>query len=153
MTTTPAQKQTAEEKAALRAAGLRKLADLVEAHPELDATYLDDVNTFYAWTKEDVAGAIRAGLEFGAKVTKEPVGNSSSFETKLSWDGFSASVLGSRAQVCERVVVGTETVTKTVKDPEALAAVPEIEVTEEVEVVRWDCRPILDGEPVPSVVA
>jgi hypothetical protein len=151
MTTTPVEKPTPEEIARGRAAGLRKLADLVEAHPELDATYLDDVSTFYAWTKEDAAKAIRAGLEFGAKVTKVPFGDS--FQTKLSWGCFSASVLGSRAQVCERVVVGTETVRKTVKDPAALAAVPDIEVTEEVEQVEWRCHPVLDGESVQSAVA
>jgi hypothetical protein len=48
-----------------------------------------------------------------------------------------------RAQVCRKIVTGTETVTKTVKDPEALANIPMVEVTVEVETFEWMCDPIL----------
>jgi hypothetical protein len=41
--------------------------------------------------------------------------------------------------VCERIVVGTETVTEEVPDPELLAKVPTVTVTEEVEIVEWRC--------------
>lgn len=136
-------KPTAQELAAGRAAGLRKLADMVEAHPELNAVYLDDINVVHATTKDQMAAFIRAGLEFGAKVEKTAYG--STMNVDLHFGAVTVAALGHRAEVCERVVVGTETVTKKVKDPDALAAVPEIEVTEEVEIVRWDCHPILAG--------
>ncbi len=48
-----------------------------------------------------------------------------------------------RDDVCERIVTGTHQVTETGKDPEALAAVPEIEVTKTVEDVEWRCGSIL----------
>jgi hypothetical protein len=58
-----------------------------------------------------------------------------------------------RAEVCERVVVGTREVVEEVKDPEALAAVPMITQTRVEEIVEWQCRPILAAEqdgPVPA---
>lgn len=48
-----------------------------------------------------------------------------------------------RDQVCTRKVVGTETITRLVPASDA----PMIEVTEEREIVEWDCHPLL-GEPV-----
>ena len=42
-------------------------------------------------------------------------------------------------RVCERVVVGTETVTREEPDPEALKQVPTVTVTEEREVIEWRC--------------
>lgn len=54
-------------------------------------------------------------------------------------------VWATRDLVCERVVVGTETVE--VPDPDALAAVPTVPV--EREVVEWRCSPLLaDGTAV-----
>jgi hypothetical protein len=52
-------------------------------------------------------------------------------------------VYGKRAEVCERVVVGTEEVEEEVPDPEALAAVPKVKVTKTVEQVKWVCRLLL----------
>lgn len=52
-----------------------------------------------------------------------------------------------RAQVCERVVTGVETVTEEVPDPEYIAAAPTVTRTREVETVEWKCAPLL-GEPV-----
>jgi hypothetical protein len=54
-------------------------------------------------------------------------------------------VLCDRNEVCEKVVTGTREVTKEVPDPEALAAVPKVTVTETVEDVEWRCHPILDA--------
>jgi hypothetical protein len=51
-----------------------------------------------------------------------------------------------RTSACTRVVTGTKTITETVPDPDALAAVPLVEVTREVEECRWDCTPILATE-------
>jgi len=51
-----------------------------------------------------------------------------------------------RAQVCERVVTGTQTVTEEVPDPDYIAAAPKVTVTREVESVEWNCVPILSHD-------
>ena len=53
--------------AAQQAAGLRALADMIEANPDLAPlanAYLPSMDVFYAWTKDDVAriAAARRGL-------------------------------------------------------------------------------------------
>jgi hypothetical protein len=56
-----------------------------------------------------------------------------------------------RTAACTRVVTGTKTVTETVPDPDALAAVPMVEITRQVEEFRWDCAPILATEHAVAV--
>jgi hypothetical protein len=80
-------------------------------------------------------------LATGAEVAKDYVSDWAG--VNLSWGAIGLHVYARRDQVCERVVTGTETVTRTVKDPAALAEVPEVEVTEEVEIVKWECKPLL----------
>lgn len=58
-------------------------------------------------------------------------------------DLFRYRISVSRGIACRKVVTGTTTVTETIPDPEALAAVPQIEVTREVETFTWDCTPVL----------
>ncbi len=48
-----------------------------------------------------------------------------------------------RAQVCERVVTGVETVTEEIPDPDYIAAAPRVTQTREVETVEWRCVPLL----------
>lgn len=132
------------------ARGLRALADLVEANPELaQDIYLPDVLVMpyqraisdqRAWLVEWKNAALAHGHSFHKHVDDKD------FEGHVDFDAFKVRVLADRDKVCERVVVSTERVTKTVKDPAALAAVPEIEVTEEVEVVEYRCRPLLAAE-------
>lgn len=56
------------------------------------------------------------------------------------------SAYTARENVCERRVVATREVVKNVPDPEAVAAVPLVEVTETVEDVEWVCGPIFAGD-------
>lgn len=56
-------------------------------------------------------------------------------------DGVQWQVTCQRSAVCERVVTGTETITRTVPDP--TVEVPMVEVTETVETVEWVCAPLL----------
>lgn len=49
----------------------------------------------------------------------------------------------SRELVCERKVVATREITKLVPDPEQVALVPMVEVTEKVEDVEWVCDPAI----------
>jgi hypothetical protein len=141
---------TADELAAKLVAGLRALAETIEANPHL----ADDLR--YCWDAVNVplqgqrrapaamAEWARAALNNGAKVTKG--GNDKYFTTAISWGEVGIHVYAPRDEVCERVVTGVETVTKTVPDPVALAAVPQVEVTELVETVEWVCRPLLAAE-------
>jgi hypothetical protein len=48
-----------------------------------------------------------------------------------------------REKVCTRVVTGTETVTEEIPDPEYIAAAPKVTQTREVEVVQWQCEPLM----------
>lgn len=139
---------TPQELASERAAGLRALADLVEATPEVNANYLDGSSSLTVWYahKPDVLPALaRAGLTYGAKVDKK-INDTEIFELHLSFGPIRAVALAQRTDVCERVIVGTETVTETVKDPELLAKVPEIEQTVEREIVEWRCEPLLAAD-------
>lgn len=137
------------ERAAAQAAGLRQLADMIEAHPEIDAYYLRSKavhNALTVWLPddaEDLAAIARAALAHGAKVDKD-IGDQL-YTVVVSFGPIRARAMAMRDQVCERVVVGTEEVTETVKDPDALAKVPEIEVTEEREIIEWRCTPLLEA--------
>ena len=127
--------------AAQQAAGLRALADMIEANPDLAPlanAYLPSMDVFYAWTKDDVARIARAGLAHGAKVEKAAFNNT--FGLTLRWGPVGASTLGDRSNVCERVVT-VETVEEEVPDPEALAAVPTVKQIRQVENVSWKCGP------------
>lgn len=120
-----------------QAEGLRRLADMIEAHPELPASYLTSVNVWYAHSPEDLAAIARAALKHGATVAKDVT--DSIYSLSLSWGPLTAEALAQRANVCERVVTGTEIVTRKVPDPAAAL----VEVTETVEHVEWVCRPLL----------
>lgn len=141
----------AAELAHQQAAGLRALADMIELHPQLAEALrytIDKVNVPIGHVVGDVRAAmadfVRAGARSGATVTKEQDDTWSG--VTLLWGPVGIHVYAARAAVCERVVTGVETVTKTVPDPEALAAVPTVEVTEEVEQVEWRCHPLLADE-------
>lgn len=139
---------TQKQVAAEQAAGLRALADMIEANPELADNFSNALN--HSGMKVhlragdravEMASIARIALRHGAKVRKDI--DDKWHNLILTFGTVKAEVLAYRSDVCERVVVGTETVTKTVPDPEALAAVPTVEVTEEVETVEWVCTPLL----------
>lgn len=143
MTTTETVKHL-ERAACLRAQaqGLIRLAEMIEATPDLDACYIKpgkplELNAWYATSPADLAAIARAGLANGATVEKSA--ESDIYALQISWGDVTALALAQRGEVCERVVTGTETVTRTVPDPTA----PLVEVTETVEHVEWVCRPLL----------
>jgi hypothetical protein len=143
-----------EKRAAEQAAGLRALADMIEANPRLEEVFryaFNQIDVFVGKAsdpKTEMADLIRVGMSHGAKVDKR--GSDVWMTAILRFGPVELHVNGHREEVCERIVTGVETVTKTVKDPEALAAVPEIEVTEEVEKVEWRCSPLMAAEGVSS---
>ena len=138
-----------QAKAAAQAAGLRALADLIEANPDLAATdsYIDNLHIWHVRDAAMLPALARAGMAHGATVTKEYGDQSENqFVLTLTWDAVGAKALSYRNTVCERVVTGTQEITREVPDPEALAAVPTVRITETVETVEWRCQPILAGK-------
>jgi hypothetical protein len=123
------------------AAGLRALAAMIEAAPQLDARCLGGIDVWYPDSAAELAKIARAARRAGATVTKTV--SEKLYTLKVSWGGFTVNALAWRSQVCERVVVGVHEVTETVPDPEQLAKVPTVEVTKQVEQVEWVCRPLL----------
>jgi hypothetical protein len=128
--------------------GLRALADVLEANPAVELPYAGSGTELtisllsVADPRTAMANAARA---FPIKWDKNAWGPAGTayFSLRGSLHGLRMEICAYREAVCERVVTGTQEVTKTVKDPEALAAVPEIEVTETIDTVEWRCGSIL----------
>lgn len=141
------ERQHAQRKRASDAAeGLRALARMLEENPELmqDACYLNSLDVWWSRDPERLAAIVRAGMRYGAKVDKQI--SERQHNVLLTWGPIGARAIADRELVCERVVVGTERVVKKVPDPVLLAAIPEVEVVEDVDRVEWKCRPLLAAE-------
>lgn len=121
------------------AAGLRALADFIEAHPELpEPTYLRQLNVWCPFTRDNIQAIIRAAKASGVEVVKHH--SDSQRNVGLKFGPLQAMALVDKAEVCERVVVGTETVQ--VPDPTFIPPeTPMIEKT--IEVTEWRCLPLL----------
>lgn len=134
-----------------QAEGLRAFANMIEQNPELAELfeshfrYLSMHAFDYDKPQESFGLFARAALQAGAKVTKN-YGDKFA-EVTADWGAICFRLQTDREEVCERVQVGTETVTRTERDPKAveaaLAEIPETEVTEEVPVYEWQCTPLL----------
>lgn len=133
--------------AAEQAAGLRKLADAVEANPDL-APHLRYALSFSTHIFNDVpatfAAFARAAKAAGAKVTKDYHGKFA--HVLADWGGVSVDLQTDRDEVCERVVVDTREIVEEVPDPVAVAALPKVKQTRVEEIVEWKCRPILAAD-------
>lgn len=144
--------------AAEQAAALRHLADMLDEHPELgaDINHALSVSGLLAMPlhnrevgdqRERLALWARAARRHEATTTTKGA-RDDTFQVNVTWgEALTITVLASRDEVCERVVTGTETVTKLVPDPEAPPR-PLVEVTETVEQIEWRCHPLLaeDGQ-------
>jgi hypothetical protein len=119
--------------------GLRYLADFLEAHPELPyPTYLCTPSVWCPMGLDEVQTILRAALADKIPVIKEH--SETQRNVALDFGGLAAKALVSKSEVCERVVVGTETVQ--VPDPSFIPPeTPLIEKT--VDVTEWRCRPLL----------
>lgn len=128
-------------------AGLRALADILDQHPEIPLPYEGRLGTI-SWPVYD------GGAERLAAIARVVIPGRREKDTSLDGyfkvigklHGLSLEVWSTRQLVCERIVTGTREVTREVPDPEALAAVPTVTVTETVEDVTWECAPLLAGE-------
>jgi hypothetical protein len=130
---------SAGERAAYTA-GLRQLADWLDANPDIELPWTGGVYQPFqlgVWlSKEELAEIVRA---LPGRVEKEF--DETVVRVNATFDGLRVQAYSGRNEVCERIVVGTETVTVPAVD-----AAPER--TEEREVVEWRCHPILADEQV-----
>jgi hypothetical protein len=135
-------------------AGLRALADLIEANPEIAEHTRFTFDRLDAFAHGDDAAAVlaamaRAGKAAGHRVTKDFDDSFGGVEIHLSEEvsPFAGGDVvlafhAPREQVCERIVTGTREVTETVRDPDA----PKITRTRVEDVVEWRCAPLLADE-------
>jgi len=123
-------------------AGYRRVADLMEARPEIDHPFVttngDLVWHLYSWSCPEGVPAMVAAIRraVGGKWTKRESPGLSEPEMHFERAGYRITV--KRGAVCTRRVVGTETVVK--------PAVSLPERTETIEIVEWDCEPVLAAE-------
>lgn len=120
-------------------AGHRRVADLLEANPDLPPPFVygDGVIVWdlYGFECPDGVPAMVAKIRriVGGRWGKREAVGISSPEMVFEREGY--RITTKRDAVCVRRVVGTEVVTK--------PAVSLPERTETVEIVEWDCEPIL----------
>ena len=122
---------------------LREFANFLDDHGQdiPDVTVDISSRVWKSWTGASdvptaIALALRAGMKGADEVTKEYSDNY--FRLYLSFGELQYRVLCDRDEVCERTVVGTETVMESVP--------PEGEWTEkevEKDIVEWVCNPLL----------
>lgn len=137
--------------AAQRVISLRKLADVIEAHPEI-AEYLGSFR-FGAHIFDDIPATFatfaRAAKATGATITKEYRGTFA--HVRADWGGVSVDLQTDRDEVCDRVVVDTREIVEEIPDPEAVAKLPKVKQTRVEEIVEWKCRPILAADTETAV--
>lgn len=114
-------------------AGLRDLADWLEAHPEVELASI----RAQAYPADTVAMARVYALAM--KPCRKDY-SKSLFELKRDFGAVEMHASFWRSTVCEKVVT-TREVTNLVPDPSV--EVPLVEVTETVEDVEWVCLPVL----------
>lgn len=131
--------------------GLRQLADILDSHPDLPLPWSGTTNSslaIFTQTREQVATFARL---IPGKLTKK-VNNDDAyygFELRGAICGLNVLIYAPRAEVCERVVLGTREVTvpATPRRP-AVKALPATTTT--IEDVQWLCGSLLAPEPVTS---
>jgi hypothetical protein len=119
---------------------LRRAADLIEQHPELPHPIITSYsagNVEIDWMihRDDNQRGLMKQIRqsFGGIWEKAHAGTY--FYLRQEHEGLRLTITTDREQVCERIVVGTETVTIP-----AVEAQPER--TEVREIIEWHCEPV-----------
>lgn len=136
--------RTETERRAHFTAGLRALADLLDAHPELELPY-DGYRSPISVIPYG-AQAQREQLAAWAKALpgeKKKDARDTQFYLTGSLHGLEVRLICTRDDVCERVVTGTRQVVIEEADPAAVAALPKVRRVETVEDVEWRCGSVL----------
>jgi hypothetical protein len=144
----------ADDEVARRAryvAGLRVLATMLEDNPGLPLPYHGNRApvTFHFLAGDDPGAAVTAAARALPCSWQQEVrdygetGGGAYLDLNGDLGGLQVTLTVNRADVCEKVITGTRPVVRLVKDPDALAAVPLVEVPAEVTDVEWRCDPAL----------
>lgn len=129
--------------------GLHQIAEFLAEHPEVPLPHLSSyVGDTYGpvltiWLLREARESMADVARAMGKAEKWADDRTGEFKIYRQFAGIKLIASAHRAEVCERVVTGTHEVTREVPDPEALAAVPTVTVTEVVEEVDWVCAPLL----------
>lgn len=149
MTIIPEQPNPHAATRAAYTAGLRALADILDAHPDLPLPWQGGpymAMTFHFLHAQDPRAELAAARRaLGIPMGKEPDENGY-FNMDGTLHGLHVKLVAFRKDVCERVVTGTREVEVEEPDPNAVAALPKVTRTEVIEDVEWVCHPILAGE-------
>lgn len=131
------------------AKGYRALADFLDANPNLKipGCGYGSVSLFHTFDADVLRKIGRAARRAGAEVTKDYCNGT--VVLRLRFGAVTASALAPRDVVCQKVLVGTETVEEEIPDPEApLVSIPDPLVTKVVTVERgvydWVCSGLDD---------
>jgi hypothetical protein len=136
----------AEQNAAIRRSreidGMRKLLDILEAHPELRMPYHLTTGTVHVPDKESLAQWVRVLPGVKAKEVDEYAFRVRAYLNGVTDDdgqrhGFEVTVSCNRGAVCEKVSKGTEMKEVTVSYGKPVTEMQMVEVTE------WVCPPAL----------
>jgi hypothetical protein len=125
-----------EQERAEKIAGLRKLANWLEAQPEAQ---MPPQIAIAEWckTKQTLADRMR---QLGGHWEKQENPTDGYFELHLNFSpGIYYELFAKRENVCERVVIGTKEVEVEGPDPAAVEALPKLKRTETIEDVEWVC--------------
>lgn len=123
--------------------GLRDLADFYSDHPDFPLPHCSEYSgsPFMIYGNEDAETFAARVSELGGNRSK--IHDDHAVRVVRSFGGgIEVELYASRSNVCERVVVGKETVE--VVDP----AAPKVMV--ERDVVEWKCHPVLDAALAPA---
>ena len=123
--------------------GLDQLAAWVDAHPDIPlhrsgATWIVADHRMDDPDHGEIVRAIADGAPIGTITKKVGASDTILFVERAFAGGVKLQHQAARDEVCERRVVGVETVE--VPDPDAPL------VTIEREIVEWDCKPLLATE-------
>lgn len=124
-------------------AGLRAFADLLEQNPDLRLPYHGSSTEMLIFPAH---GDQRAELARWARLLpglKQKRARDRDFDLAAQLRGLKLLICCDREEVCHKRVIGTETVTEMVPDPEYMASAPMVERETEREIVEWVCHPVL----------
>lgn len=139
-TITPSAQAAIRDEIAATVAGLAAFADWLDRHPDIALDQYSPAEWIVAdhqMTDPSPAEITRA-LKDGGQVTKKGT-DATLFLERDFGGGVQVQYQAKRAEVCEAVVVGQETVE--IPDPDA----PKVTVTRDV--IEWKCAPILAEAP------
>lgn len=132
--------------------GLHQIADFLAEHPEvplptmgssIGGKYEPTLSIFTQCESRDERDQKTMLADIARAMGKAEKSTHHEFAIWRRFAGVILAAYAERNEVCDRVVTGTREVTREVRDPEALAAVPLVSVTETVEDVEWVCTPLL----------